>query len=77
MTIGYSWSMVERIRGADHSSPGVRLGAKCIEKGIPVTEVAKACGVTRQTIYNWFVGRWEPKREKDLAAIARLLDVLG
>jgi DNA-binding transcriptional regulator YiaG len=41
---------------------GVRLGRVCIKLDVPVTVVAKMMGVTRQTVYNWFVGASNPQQ---------------
>lgn len=42
---------------------GVKLGKKCIKLGIPVADVAGRVGVSRQTVYNWFIGAYDPKPE--------------
>jgi predicted DNA-binding transcriptional regulator AlpA len=36
------------------------LAGVCINKGIPMIEVARMFGVTRATVYNWFTGRTVP-----------------
>lgn len=43
-------------------SPGVALGRFCITKEIPVSDVAEYFGVSRMTIYKWFVGEWLPRK---------------
>lgn len=58
---GYSIRMAEAIREADGNLLGVQLGRACLARDISVTDVAKALGVTRQTIYSWFTGAGEPK----------------
>ena len=63
MTIGYALSIVQRNKSADRKNLGVKLGAYCIQKGIPVSDVAEQLGVTRQAVYNWFVGRSAPSKE--------------
>lgn len=47
--------------GADDSNLGVYLGRYCIERDIPVSSVAKYFSVSRQTVYNWFLGEVEPR----------------
>lgn len=60
MTYGYSLRLIERNREADEQHLGVRLGKVCIERQIPVSEVATKFNVTRQTVYNWFSGTVSP-----------------
>ena len=48
---------------AEQNRVGVKLGKKCIKLGIPVAEVAVRVGVSRQTVYNWFIGAYDPKPE--------------
>jgi hypothetical protein len=57
---GYSLYVAEAILNGDKDRLGVRLGRACIERNIPVTKVAGALGVTRQTIYFWFTGEYDP-----------------
>ncbi len=58
---GYSTKLVELNNRADASSLGVALGRLCIEKSIPVSNVATTLGVSRQTVYNWFCGEYSPQ----------------
>jgi hypothetical protein len=60
MSYGYSQSLIEAVQTADDTSLGVALGRFCIERGIPVTEVAGIFKVSRATVYNWFWGRMLP-----------------
>ena len=57
---GYSLYVAEAILNGEKDRLGVRLGRACIERNIPVTIVAGALGVTRQTIYYWFTGEYDP-----------------
>ena len=68
----YSLNIMLSNQQADQSLIGVKLGKKCIKSGVPVAEVASRLGVSRQTVYNWFVGAYEPKPEVALA-ISQLL----
>lgn len=61
MSYGYSIRLVELNKEADRKLLGVRLGRQCIKIGVPVSEVASQLGVSRQTIYNWFVGVTTPR----------------
>ncbi len=61
MSYGYSAKLVALNRQANKSNLGVRLGRACIKEDIPVSTVATALGVSRQTLYNWFVGKSSPQ----------------
>lgn len=60
MTYGYSQSLVAANKKANAKSLGVALGRFCVVRGIPATKVAGALGVSRTTVYNWFVGEFTP-----------------
>jgi hypothetical protein len=60
MSYGYSLRLVERNSRADVRDLGVQLGRVCIKHDVPVAVVATAFGVSRQTIYNWFIGGTSP-----------------
>ena len=53
---GYTLLTAKRIREADTRLAGVRLGQVCVERDIPVKDVADFFGVSRMTIYSWFQG---------------------
>jgi transcriptional regulator with XRE-family HTH domain len=61
MSYGYSAKVVALNQQADKSNLGVRLGRACIKKDIPVSMVATMLGVSRQTLYNWFIGKSSPQ----------------
>lgn len=48
-------------RAADQRRLGVALGRAAILLGVSVSSVASALGVSRQTVYNWFIGTYDPK----------------
>lgn len=58
---GYSIRVAEAIKNADGNLQGVQLGRKCLERDVPVAEVARTLKVTRQTIYSWFCGKSQPQ----------------
>lgn len=60
------------LKEGDPANPAIKLGRLCVEKDIPVYEVAKALGVSRQTIYTWFTGRFYPRD----AAMQRIEELL-
>ena len=61
-TRGYTLRIVRANKVANARSPGVKLGRFCIEKDIPVREVAEYFGVSRMTIYKWFIGERIPRK---------------
>jgi hypothetical protein len=59
---GYTLQTVRLNRDADGKCVGVRLGRYCIAKDIPVTDVMAFFNVSKQTVYNWFVGIHPPNK---------------
>jgi len=53
--------LIERNKKADRRHLGVAVGRLCIAQSIPVSDVADRLGVSRMTIYNWFMGLHEPQ----------------
>ena len=58
---GYAYNFVQDVFSANQQLIGVRLGVTCIENHVPVRDVAEVCGVSRQTVYWWFTGRFHPR----------------
>lgn len=56
ITMAYSQKTIDRVRYAK-KTPGNQLGRWAIQLNFPVTKIAYALGVTRQTVYNWFEGK--------------------
>lgn len=73
MTYGYSARTIHFNKQADKTRLGVALGRASIELGIPVADLAGTLGVSRQTVYNWFIGIHEP-REKHVKTVLFLLN---
>lgn len=73
---GYTTHIVRANRDASTSSLGVKLGRYCIANDFPVREVAEYFGVSRMTVYKWFVGEWIP-RKKHSALIEDMLKKVG
>lgn len=59
---GYTVRLIHANKAANPKHPGVKLGRFCIGKDIPVRDVAEWFGVSRMTIYKWFIGEWHPRR---------------
>lgn len=56
MSQGYSTRLIKAIKEADGKLLGVRLGRACVSNDVSVAEVAAKLFVSRQAVYNWFVG---------------------
>lgn len=61
MSYGYSARTIAMNKAADHRRLGVALGRAAIELGVSVSDVATMLGISRQTVYNWFVGNYDPR----------------
>jgi DNA-binding transcriptional regulator YiaG len=61
MSYGYSARLIESNKAASPKLLGVKLGRVCIKLRIPVSDVASTLGVSRQTVYNWFIGANTPQ----------------
>lgn len=61
---GYSFRLVKANREADPKHIGVLLGRFCIKNDIPVQKAAEVFGVSRMTIYQWFIGAAIPHKRK-------------
>lgn len=60
---GYSYEFIKRVVALatlPNAPIGVQLGAKAINKGIPVLLIAKTLGVSRMAVYDWFTGKYNP-----------------
>jgi predicted transcriptional regulator len=55
---------------------GVRLAKLCVDKNIPVSDVAEFFGVSRVSVYAWFRGQVEVS-DKHAAKVQDLLDKLS
>ena len=62
MSIGYGYYTREDNFKADQQLLGVKLGRTCIKMDIPVAHIHTFFGVSRQTVYNWFAGKYEPSK---------------
>jgi hypothetical protein len=57
MVRGYLSSFIDEVKSADSTKVGVQLALVCINKQIPVTDIADFFDVTRMTVYMWFRGK--------------------
>ena len=72
MSYGYSARLIALNKEADSKLLGVKLGRICIKRNIPVSTIASTLGVSRQTIYNWFMGANNPQ-DQSVDAVHDLL----
>ncbi len=56
MTTGYSRQLANKVNCADKKLLGVKLGLLCLDKDVPVKQIAESFGVSRMTVYFWFYG---------------------
>lgn len=61
---GYSRKFVDANIKADPFHVGVQLGRICIQRDIPVQDVADYLNVSRQSVYLWFLGKTKPQPRK-------------
>ena len=71
MAMGYSSNFVHAVSTADKAKLGVKFGLICIQKDIPVADIAEYFKVSRMTVYNWFKGI-TAMPEKHEGAVAKL-----
>ena len=57
MAKGYSTLTVREIEEANPTLLGVKLAKVCVDRNIPVSDVAEFFGVSRVTVYSWFRGK--------------------
>lgn len=60
MSYGYSARLIKTNADADENRLGVALGRLCIALDIPVANISQRLGVSKQTVYNWFMGLYDP-----------------
>lgn len=57
MSKGYSALTIREVQEANPTLLGVKLAKICIDRNIPVSDVAEFFGVSRVTVYSWFRGK--------------------
>ncbi len=76
MPVGYSVLTLKKNAAADAGHLGVKLGKLCIAADVSVTAVAERLQVSRQTVYNWFLGVKEP-HENIVGKVRAYMDELA
>lgn len=63
MAFGFSKMVADRIEerfAANPDDPVARLGYICVKRNLMPSSISNILGVSKQTIYDWFAGRYEP-----------------
>lgn len=58
---GYSSLFLQQVKAGDRKSPVTKYALACIKREMSITEIAFRMGVTRATVYNWFMGKTVPR----------------
>jgi len=73
--MAYSQKIIDEVAKTPKSL-GNQLGRWAIHLDFPVTKIAYALGVSRQTVYNWFSGASKPQKRL-IADIQRIIEKLS
>lgn len=73
MSHGYGVHTAKKVKEADGHLLGVKLGRLCVENDIPAKEVAEKFYVSRQTVYNWFVGKTAIRNQNMIVAVQKYI----
>lgn len=69
---GYSVRMVATVMAGDPSNPVNKLARHCITNLVTVAYVATLLGVSKASVYNWFLGKTKPNK----LGLSRVQDAL-
>lgn len=58
---GYNTLFLRKVADADQTLPAIQFANACIAQGLSIPAIAKATGVTRATVYNWFTAKAAPR----------------
>ena len=61
---GYSTLFFHKVTEADPDLPVTQFAVACLDRNLPITEVARRFSVTRATVYNWFTGKSTPRKHQ-------------
>ena len=71
---GYYTLFIRKVEEADQGDLVIQFANACIDRELPIAEIALRMEVTRATIYNWFTGKSSPRahqQEKIRKTLAR------
>lgn len=71
--MAYSSAFIESINSTKQTE-GNKLGREAVRLDFSVIRISKATGATRQTVYNWFIGK--PVAPYYAASVTKLLNIL-
>jgi hypothetical protein len=75
MSRPYSKKFLYELSNTQTQRVGVQLAQSCVKANLPAKYVAKALGVSRATVHNWFRGRILRGKNEDMAlAFIRLVN---
>ena len=69
---GYDSLFLQKVESAVRVGVVLTLANTCIDKGVPIADLADMLGVTRATAYNWITGRTVP-RPRYLALMPKII----
>lgn len=74
-TKGYTTLFIQAVNDANPFYLGVKLAKICIKLNVPVTDVAEYLGVSRPTVYSWFIGKRDvnPKYQEQIKKLIEKL----
>jgi DNA-binding phage protein len=58
---GYTTLFIRKVEEADQGDLVIQFANACIDRELPISEVARRMEVTRATVYNWFTGKSSPR----------------
>lgn len=73
---GYTKFTAQDINDANPLMLGVKLGQICVKRDIPVADVSEYLGISRTTIYAWFLGKAEVS-DRHVARVEKLITKLA
>jgi len=71
---GYTTLFIRKVEEADQGTLVIQFANACIDRELPIAEIARRMEVTRATVYNWFTGKSSPRvhqQEKIRRTLAR------
>jgi predicted DNA-binding protein YlxM (UPF0122 family) len=67
MTTGFSYKFAQKLLDGAKKQPNnkvLKVGSLCVKTDTPLSEVAEYLSVSRQSVYSWMVGEYQPDEER-------------